>query len=157
MIDCEYIVCEIIKDQKVEYCEIIEDKKVEYCKITEDQKVEIIEDQKVEDINMLKSSVIEFDTIRKVDLTEHELRVITVLRGVKNYENLSKSSLIKQINKIELSEESKKIKKNPEIDTKKSFRLKKDNIKNKRGNIEFKLRKEGKKLLEIKKMLKIYY
>ena len=36
LIDCEYIVCEIIEDQKVEYCEKIEDQKVEYCEIIED-------------------------------------------------------------------------------------------------------------------------
>ena len=41
-----------------------------------------------------------------------------MLRDVKNYENLSKSSLTKEINKIKLSEESKKIKKNPKKDTK---------------------------------------
>ena len=55
LIDCEYIVCEII------------------------------EDQKVEDINMLKSSIIESDAIRKLNLIEDELRVIAMLRGVKNY------------------------------------------------------------------------
>ena len=51
LIDCEYIVCEIIEDQRVEYWEIIEDEKVGYCEVIEDQKVEyceIIEDQKVE-------------------------------------------------------------------------------------------------------------
>ena len=63
-----------------------------------------------------------------------------MLRGFKNYENLSKSSLIKEINKIKLSEEPKKtaFKKHS-----KTFRLKKDIIKKERGNIEFKLRKEG--------------
>ena len=66
----EYIVCELIEDQKVEYCETTEDQKariIECCELIEDQKVdiiedqkveycEIIEDQKVEDINILKSS-----------------------------------------------------------------------------------------------------
>ena len=114
----------------------------------------IIEDQKVQDINILKSSIIKSDAIRKLDLTEDELRVIAMLRGVKNYENLSKSSLIIEINKIELSEEPKKIKKFPKKDTRKIFRLKKDIIKKERGNVKFKLRKEGKKLLEIKKIVK---
>ena len=94
MIDCEYIVCEIIEDQKVEYCEIVEDQNVE---ITEDQKVEIIEDQKVADINMLKSSIIASDAISKLDLTGDKLRVIAMLSNVKNYENLSKRSLIKKL------------------------------------------------------------
>ena len=69
LIDCEYIVCEIIEDQKAEYCEIIEDQKAEYCELIEEQSVEIIEDQKVEDINMLKSPVIKSDVIRGLDLT----------------------------------------------------------------------------------------
>ena len=94
--------------------------------------------------------------MRRLDLTEDELRVIAMLRGVKNYENLSKSSLIKEINKIKLSEEPKKttFKKHPKKVIKKSFRRKKDIIKKERGSIEFKLRKEGKKLLEIKKNIK---
>ena len=109
LVDCEYIVCEIIEDQKVECCEIIENQKVEYCEIIQEQRGEIMEDQTVEDINTLKSSIIESDAIRKLNLTEDELRVITMLSGVKNYENLSKSSLIKEINEIKLSEEPKKI------------------------------------------------
>ena len=48
---------------------------------------------------MLKSSIIESDAIRKLDLTDDELRQIAMLRGVKNYENFSKISLIKEINK----------------------------------------------------------
>ena len=55
LIDCEYIVCEIIEDQKVEYCEIIED-------------------QKVADINMLKSSR---NGIKKLNLSKKELRIIS--------------------------------------------------------------------------------
>ena len=127
MIDCEYIVCEIIEDQKADYCEIIEDQKVEYCEIIENQKVEIIEVQKVEDINMLKSSIIKSDVIRRLDLKENELRVISMLRGVKNYENLSKSCLIKEINKIKISEEPKKtaFKKHRKKNIRKCFRLKK--------------------------------
>ena len=108
-IECEYIVCEIIKDQKVEYCEVIEDQKAEYCEIIEDQKVEITEDQKVEDINMLKSSIIESDAIRKLNLSDDELRVTDMVRGVTNYENLSKGRLIKKNNKLKPSEEPKKI------------------------------------------------
>ena len=114
--DYEYFVCVIIKNYIAEFCEIIEGKKVEIiieedivCEIIDDKNVEIIEDQKVEDINMLKSSIINFDAIRRLDLKENELRVIAMLRIVKNYENLSKSSLIKEINKIKLSEEQKRL------------------------------------------------
>ena len=114
--DYEYFVCVIIKNYIAEFCEIIEGKKVEIiieedivCEIIDDKNVEIIEDQKVEDINMLKSSIISFDAIRRLDLKENELRVIAMLRIVKNYENLSKSSLIKEINKIKLSEEQKRL------------------------------------------------
>ena len=57
---------------------------------------------------MLKLSIIKSDAIRKLNLREDELRVIAMLRGVKNYENLSKSSLIQEINKIKISEEPKK-------------------------------------------------
>ena len=80
LIDCEYIVCEINKDQKVEYCKIIEDHRVEYCE--------------VEYINMLKSDEIK--------------RLIARERGVKNYENISKSRLIKDINKLKPSKGLKK-------------------------------------------------
>ena len=34
---------------------------------------------------MLKSSITESDAIRKLNLKEDELRVIAMLRGVKNY------------------------------------------------------------------------
>ena len=46
---------------------------------------------------MLKSSIIASDAISKLDLTEDELRIIAMLSGVKNYENLSKRSLIKKL------------------------------------------------------------
>ena len=78
LIDCEYIICEIIEDQKVEYCEMTEDQNVEYYGI--------MEDQKVEDINMLKLSVIEADVIRRLNLTEDELRVIALLRIMKIFQ-----------------------------------------------------------------------
>ena len=70
---------------------------------------------------MSKSSIIESDAIRKLNLLEDELRVIAMLRGVKSYENLTKSSLIKEINKIKLSEQPKKIifKKHPKKDARK--------------------------------------
>ena len=89
LIGCEYIVCEIIEDHKVEYCKIIEDQRVEYCE--------------VEDINMLKS-----DEIKKLNLSKKELRLIARERGVKNYENISKSRLIKDINKLKPSKGLKK-------------------------------------------------
>ena len=110
LIDWEYIVrgrveyFEIIEDQKVEYCEIIEDQKVEYCEIIEDQKVEIIDYQKVEDINMPKSGY-------EINLSKEELRLIARERGVKKYENISKSRLIKEINKLKPSKGLKKAKK----------------------------------------------
>ena len=106
LIDNEYIVCEIIEDHKVECCEIIEDHKVECCEITEYQKAEIIEYQKVEDINILKSSG---DEIKKLNLSKKELKVISRERGVKNYENPSKSRLIKEINKLKPSKGLKKL------------------------------------------------
>ena len=104
------IVCKFIEDQKVEYCELIEGQKVEYCELIEDQKVEyceveIIEHQKVENINMLKSSR---DEKYSLDLSKKKLKIIARERGVKNYENLSKSRLIKEINKLKSSKGQKK-------------------------------------------------
>ena len=55
--------------------------------------VEIIDDKKVEDIRMSKSS-------RRLVLPKRILKVIARERGVKNYENLTKSELIKEANKL---------------------------------------------------------
>ena len=100
LIDSEYIVCKLIEDQKVEYYKIIEDQKVEYS--------EIIEDQKTKDINMLKSSGNESDEIKKLNLSKKELRLLARERGVKSYKNISKSRLIKKINKLKPSKGLKK-------------------------------------------------
>ena len=72
-------------------------------------------------------------------------------RGVKNYENLSKSRLIREINKLKPSKGLKKVisskiatfKKYP-----KSFRLKKE-----KGSVKFKSKKERKRIIEIVKSL----
>ena len=102
--------CELINDQKVECHELIEDQKVEFCKLIEDQKVdycetEKIKHQKVEDINMLKSG----DETKKLNLLKKELRATARLKGVKNYENLSKSRLIEEIRKLKPTEGFEKI------------------------------------------------
>ena len=52
---------------------------------------------------MLKS-----DEIKKLNLSKKELRLTARERGVKNYENISKSRLIKEINKLKPSKELKK-------------------------------------------------
>ena len=134
--------CETIEDQKVEYCEIIEDEKVEYYELIEDQKVEIIEHQKVEDINMFKSSRSE---MKKINLSKEELRVIARERGVKNYDNISKSRLIKVINKLKPSKGLKK-EENP-IKIFSSLLLKQ------KRNIRFEPRKKSKK--DVYKPIKI--
>ena len=113
MIDCEYAVREIIEDQRVEYCEIIKDQKVEYCEIIEDQKVEcceIIEDQKVQIIDYQKVEDIPKSGY-EINLSKEELRLIARERGVNKYENISKSRLIKEINKLKPSKGLKKPKK----------------------------------------------
>ena len=58
--------------------------------------VEIIDDKKVEDIRMSKSS-------RRLVLPKRILKVIARERGFKNYENLTKSELIKEANELKLS------------------------------------------------------
>ena len=130
--------------------EIIEQEKFinEKCSKNHLKYVEIIEDQKVEDIKRLKSSIIKSDAIRILVITENELRVIVMLRGVKNYENLSKSSLIKEINKIKLSEEPKKHLKKY---SKKSFRVKKSVLFRKKEEIlSLSLEKKVKNCLKLK-------
>ena len=55
---------------------------------------------------MLKSSG---DEIKKLRLSKKELKVIARERGVKNYKNISKSRLIKEINKLKPSKGLKKL------------------------------------------------
>ena len=69
---------------------------------------EVIEHQKVEDINMAKSSKNESNKTKELVLTMKELRVIARLRGVKNYENLSRIRLVEEIDRLEPSKELKK-------------------------------------------------
>ena len=115
MIDREYTVCEIIEDQKVECCELIEDQKFACCEVIEYNEVvfrEIIEYKNVElieDINMLKLSGNESHGIKKLNLSKKELKIIARERGVKNYENISKRRLIKEINKLKSSKGLKKL------------------------------------------------
>ena len=88
---------------------------------------EVIEGKKVEDIKMPKSS-------RRLVLPKRILKVNARERGVKNYENLSKSELIKEINKLKPAKEPKNIvfekyPKKDELkrkDIRKSFRVKKE-------------------------------
>ena len=61
--------------------------------------VDIIDDKKVEDIRMSKSS-------RKLVLPKRILKVIAREIGVKNYENLTKSELIKEANKLKPSKKN---------------------------------------------------
>ena len=119
---------------------------------------EIIDGKKVEDINMLKSS-------RRLVLPKRILKVIARERGVKNYENLSKSELIKEISKLKPAKEPNNIVfekyakkdalKRKEI--RKSFRVKKGSKyitgKEKRRVDKIRTKKESKKLLEIKKIV----
>ena len=123
--------CELINDQKDECCEITDeliekvvsselineqkdecnestDQKDECCKLINNQEVEIIKDQKVEDIKMPKSSKNESDKIKELGLTMQELKVIARKRGVKNYENLSRIELVKEIDKLEPEKELQK-------------------------------------------------
>ena len=69
---------------------------------------EIIKHQKVEDIKMPKSSKNESDKIKELELTMEELKSLARKIGVKNYENLSRIELAKEIDKLEPSKESKK-------------------------------------------------
>ena len=95
-------------EYKAEYCEVDYEyehkQEVDYIKSRpflidcEYTVREIIEDQKVEDINMLKS-----DEIKKLNLSKEELKLIARERGVKKYESISKSRLIKEINKLKQS------------------------------------------------------
>ena len=156
--------CELIEDQKVEHCQVIEGQKVEYYEIIEDQEVEIVEDQNVQDINMLKLSR---DDVEKLNLKKNELQKMARVRGVKNYENLSKRRLVKEINKLEpfkkrfWQEVFEKYPKEDELkrkDFRKSFRLKKKKEiiigKEKRRVEKIRSKKDNKKIFEIKKIVK---
>ena len=72
------------------------------------KKDEIIKHQKAEDIKMPKSSKNESDKIKELGLTMEELKSIARKIGIKNYENLSRIELVKEIDKLEPSKESKK-------------------------------------------------
>ena len=83
----------------------------EYNELIEDQyqkPEEIIKHQKVEDIKMSKSSKNESDKIKELGLTMEELISIARKIGNKNYENVSRIELIKEIDKLEPPKESKK-------------------------------------------------
>ena len=69
---------------------------------------EIIKHQKVEDIKMPKSSKNESDKIKELGLTMEELKSIARKIGIKNYGNLLRIELVKEIDKLEPSKESKK-------------------------------------------------
>ena len=57
---------------------------------------------------MLKSLKNESDKIKELGLTMEELRAIARTISVKNYENLSRIELVKEIDKLELSKELRK-------------------------------------------------
>ena len=95
-------------DKKDECNELIDDKKDECCELINNQEVEIIEDQKVEDIDMLKSSRNESNEIKELGLTMKELKTIARKIGPKNCENLSRTRLVEETDKLEPSKELKK-------------------------------------------------
>ena len=64
---------------------------------------------------MLKSSKNESDKIKELGLTMEELKSIARKIGIKNYENLSRIELVKKIDKLEPSKESKKKKINSSL------------------------------------------
>ena len=68
----------------------------------------VIEHQKIEEINMLKSSNNESNKIKKLGLKMEELRAIARKIGAKNYKNLSRIELVKEIDKLEQTKELKK-------------------------------------------------
>ena len=80
----------------------------EYNELIEDQYQKAIKHQKVEDIKMPKSSNNESDKIKELELTMEELKSIARKIGIKNYENLSRIELVKEIDKLEPPKESKK-------------------------------------------------
>ena len=68
----------------------------------------VIECQKVEDIKLPKSSKNKSGKIKELGLTMEELESIARKIGFKNYENLSRIELVKEIDKSEPPKESKK-------------------------------------------------
>ena len=108
---CELIIHEMIEkiecnddkkdecndDKKDECNELIDDKKDECCELINIQEAEIIEDQMGQDVNMLKSSRNESNKIKELGLTMKELKAIVRKIGVKNYENLSRITLVEEI------------------------------------------------------------
>ena len=87
---------------------------------------------------MLKSSKNESDKIKELGLTMEELKSIARKIGIKNHENLSRIELVKKIDKLEPSKESKKKKINSSLLLKGKKR------------IGFKPKKKAKKSIEIK-------
>ena len=150
--------CKITEDQKVEFCELIEDQKVdiiESCELIEDQKVKLIESkcQKVdkvienptaEDINMVKPSKNESNKIKDLELTIDKLKEIARLRGSKNYENLSRIELVKEIDKLEPTKEleKKKITSSFLLKGKKSIGFKPKKKANKKEVLKLSLKKK---------------
>ena len=57
---------------------------------------------------MVKSSKDESNKIKELGLTMEELKAIARKRSVKNYESLSRIELVKEIDKLEPSKDSKK-------------------------------------------------
>ena len=84
---------------------------IEYNELIKDQfqkADEIIKHQKVEDTKMPKSSKNESDKIKELGLTMEELKSVARKTGVKNYENLSRIELVKEIDKLEPPKKTKK-------------------------------------------------
>ena len=84
---------------------------IEYNEVIEDQYQKadgIIKHQKVEDIKMPKSSKDESHKIKELGLTMEESKETERKIGVKNYENLLRIELVKEIDKLEPPKESKK-------------------------------------------------
>ena len=120
-----------------------------YLKQKED---EIIKHKKVEDIKMPKSSKNESDKIKELGLTMEELKSIARKIGIKYYENLSRIELVKEIDKLEPSKESKKkkITRSLLLKGKKSIGFKPKKKSKKRKSIKI---KHKKKLKKYKKLL----
>ena len=115
-----------------------------YLKQKED---EIIKHKKVEDIKMPKSSKNESDKIKELGLTREELKSIARKIGIKYYENLSRIELVKEIDKLEPSKESKKkkITRSLLLKGKKSIGFKPKKKSKKRKSIKIKHKKKFKK------------
>ena len=154
--------CQLINDQKDQ---LIDDPKDECCEIIKHKNVEIIEHQKTEDINMLKLSI---DNSKRLNPLKKELRVIARERGVKNYENLSKRELIKEINKLKAATGPKKITfekyKGDDLelkikDIRKGKKRKKKILLAKKKDMlkRLDLKKKGKRYLKLKKLLRVYH